>query len=194
MKRERIGFAFCGSFCTHQSVLQAYLRLADTYEQIVPILSEHAASIDTRFGTAETFLREIETAAGRPAIRTLAEAEPIGPKKLLDLLIIAPCTGNSAAKLCNGITDTPVLMATKAHMRNGKPLVIAISTNDALGTNFKNIGMLLNMKNVYFVPFGQDNYKSKPNSLVAKMELLPETIEYALNGKQLQPVLGDLNS
>ena len=194
MKRERIGFAFCGSFCTHQSVLQAYLRLADTYEQIVPILSEHAASIDTRFGTAETFLREIETAAGRPAIRTLAEAEPIGPKKLLDLLIIAPCTGNSAAKLCNGITDTPVLMATKAHMRNGKPLVIAISTNDALGANFKNIGMLLNMKNVYFVPFGQDNYKSKPNSLVAKMELLPETIEYALNGKQLQPVLGDLNS
>ena len=109
-------------------------------------------------------------------------------------MVIAPCTGNSAAKLCNGITDTPVLMATKAHMRNGKPLVIAISTNDALGANFKNIGMLLNMKNVYFVPFGQDNYKSKPNSLVAKMELLPETIEYALNGKQLQPVLCDLNS
>ena len=124
---------------------------------------------------------------------TICAAEPIGPNNFLDIMVIAPCTGNTAAKLCNGITDTPVLMAAKAHMRNGKPLVISISTNDALGANFKNIGMLMNTKNVYFVPFGQDNCKSKPNSLVAKMELLPETIEYALNGRQIQPVIQNPN-
>ena len=122
-------------------------------------------------------------------IRTIPEAEPIGPNNYLDVMVIAPCTGNTAAKLCNGIVDTPVLMAAKAHMRNGKPLVIAISTNDALGMNFKNIGALMNMKNIYFVPFGQDNHKSKPNSMIAHLELLPETIELALKGKQIQPVI-----
>ena len=126
---------------------------------------------------------------GNPGIRTLQEAEPIGPKGYLDVMVIAPCTGNSAAKLANAITDTPVLMAAKAHMRNGKPLVIAISTNDALGASFKNIGMLMNTKHIYFVPFAQDNYEKKPNSMVAKMELLPETISAALEGKQLQPVV-----
>lgn len=126
---------------------------------------------------------------GNEGIRSICAAEPIGPNNFLDIMVIAPCTGNTAAKLTVGIVDTPVLMAAKAHMRNGKPLVIAISTNDALGAGFKNIGMLMNMKNIYFVPFGQDNYKSKPNSMVAKMELLPETIEAALQGKQIQPVL-----
>ena len=119
----------------------------------------------------------------------MQQAEPIGPNNFLDIMVIAPCTGNSAAKIANGIADTPVLMASKAHMRNGKPLVIAISTNDALGVNFKTIGMLMNMKNIYFVPFGQDNYKSKPNSMIARMELLPDTIEAAMRGKQIQPIV-----
>mgnify|MGYP000559086744 CR=1 FL=1 len=126
---------------------------------------------------------------GNEGIRTMQQAEPIGPNNFLDIMVIAPCTGNSAAKIANGITDTPVLMASKAHMRNGKPLVIAISTNDALGVNFKTIGMLMNMKNIYFVPFGQDNYKSKPNSMIARMELLPDTIEAAMRGKQIQPIV-----
>ena len=138
---------------------------------------------------AKDYVDGICDITGNEGIRTICAAEPIGPNNFQDIMVIAPCTGNTAAKLCNGITDTPVLMAAKAHMRNGKPLVISISTNDALGANFKNIGMLMNTKNVYFGPFGQDNCKSKPNSLVAKMELLPETIEYALNGKQIQPVI-----
>ena len=138
---------------------------------------------------AKDYVDGICEITGNEGIRTICAAEPIGPNNFLDIMVIAPCTGNTAAKLCNGITDTPVLMATKAHMRNGKPLVIAISTNDALGASFKNIGMLMNMKNIYFVPFGQDNCKSKPNSMIAKMELLPDTIEAALAGKQIQPIL-----
>ena len=138
---------------------------------------------------SEDYVDGICEITGNEGIRTICAAEPIGPNNFLDIMVIAPCTGNTAAKLCNGITDTPVLMATKAHMRNGKPLVIAISTNDALGASFKNIGMLMNMKNIYFVPFGQDNCKSKPNSMIAKMELLPDTIEAALAGKQIQPIL-----
>ena len=156
---------------------------------VIPICSVSAQGWETRVGSARDYVEGICEITGNEGIRTICAAEPIGPNKFLDIMVIAPCTGNTAAKLCNGITDTPVLMATKAHMRNGKPLVISISTNDALGANFKNIGMLMNMKNVYFVPFGQDNYKSKPNSLIAKMELLPETIELALAGKQIQPVL-----
>lgn len=134
-------------------------------------------------------MHTISEITGDEGIRTLQEAERVGPGKLFDVMVIYPCTGNTAAKLANGIVDTPVLLAAKAHLRNGRPLVIGISTNDALGINFKNIGKLMNMKNIYFVPFGQDNYKSKPNSMVAKMELLPETIEAALQGKQIQPVL-----
>ena len=138
---------------------------------------------------ARKFVEGICELTGNEGIKSMQQAEPIGPNNFLDIMVIAPCTGNSAAKISNGITDTPVLMAAKAHMRNGKPLVIAISTNDALGINFKTIGTLMNMKNIYFVPFGQDNYKSKPNSMIAKMELLPETIEAAMKGKQLQPIL-----
>lgn len=189
MKQERIGFAFCGSFCTHQSVLQAYLRLTDTYEQIVPILSEHAASIDTRFGTAEHFLWEIETAAGRPAICTLAEAEPIGPKKLLDLLIIAPCTGNTLAKLAHGITDSVVTLAAKAHLRNNGPILLALATNDALAGNAENIGKLLARRNYFFVPLRQDDPVGKPCSLVADMTKIEEAAQAALLGRQLQPLL-----
>ena len=189
MKRERIGFAFCGSFCTHQSVLQAYLHLADAYEQIVPILSEHAASIDTRFGTAEHFLQEIETAAGRPAIRTLAEAEPIGPKKLLDLLIIAPCTGNTLAKLAHGVTDSVVTLAAKAHLRNNGPILLALATNDALAGNAENIGKLLARRNYFFVPLRQDDPVGKPCSLVADMTKIEEAAQAALQGRQLQPLL-----
>ena len=156
---------------------------------VIPIFSYNAQTCDTRFGSAKEYVEEICEITGNEGIRSICAAEPIGPNNFLDIMVIAPCTGNTAAKLTGGIVDTPVLMAAKAHMRNGKPLVIAISTNDALGAGFKNIGMLMNMKNIYFVPFGQDNYKSKPNSMVAKIELLPETIEAALKGKQIQPVL-----
>ena len=156
---------------------------------VIPIFSYQAQSCDTRFGSAKEFVEGICEITGNEGIKTMQQAEPIGPNNFLDIMVIAPCTGNSAAKLCNGITDTPVLMAAKAHMRNGKPLVIAISTNDALGVNFKTIGGLMNMKNIYFVPFGQDNHKSKPNSMIARMELLADTIEAAMRGRQLQPIV-----
>ena len=168
-------------------------HLCEMGANVIPIFSFNAQTCDTRFGSAKEYVEGICEITGNEGIRSICAAEPIGPNNFLDIMVIAPCTGNTAAKLTGGIVDTPVLMAAKAHMRNGKPLVIAISTNDALGAGFKNIGMLMNTKNVYFVPFGQDNCKSKPNSLVAKMELLPETIEYALNGKQIQPVIQNLD-
>ena len=188
-----VGYGITGSFCTFSKARKAVEHLTELGANVIPIFSYNAQTCDTRFGSAKEFVDGICEITGNEGIRTISQAEPIGPNNFLDIMVIAPCTGNTAAKLCNGITDTPVLMATKAHMRNGKPLVISISTNDALGANFKNIGMLMNMKNVYFVPFGQDNYKSKPNSLIAKMELLPETIELALEGKQIQPVLQNPN-
>lgn len=184
-----IGYGITGSFCTFAKARKEVIRLTEMGANVIPIFSFQTLNCDTRFGSAKEFVDGICDITGNEGIKTISQAEPIGPNNFLDIMVIAPCTGNSAAKLCNGIIDSPVLMAAKAHMRNGKPLVIAISTNDALGINFKTIGMLLNMKNIYFVPFGQDNYKSKPNSLVAKMELLPETIEMALKGKQIQPVL-----
>ena len=158
---------------------------------MIPIFSYQTQNCDTRFGTAKEFMEEVCDITGNPGIRTLQEAEPIGPKAYLDVLVIAPCTGNTLAKLCNGITDSPVLMAAKAHIRNNKPLIISISTNDAMGMNFKNIGMLMNMKNIYFVPFYQDDPVKKPNSLIGKLSMIPETIEEALKGKQIQPVLCD---
>ena len=187
--KYNIGLGITGSFCMFARARKEVQRLTDMGANVIPIFSFNAQTCDTRFGRARAYVEGTRKMTGNEGIRTICAAEPIGPNNFLDIMVIAPCTGNTAAKLCNGITDTPVLMATKAHMRNGKPLVISISTNDALGANFKNIGMLMNMKNVYFVPFGQDNYKSKPNSLIAKMELLPETIELALAGKQIQPVL-----
>lgn len=184
-----IGYGITGSFCTFAKARKAAQYLKELGANVVPIFSFNAQKCDTRFGSAKEFVDGICAITENEGILTIPQAEPIGPNNLLDIMVIAPCTGNTAAKLWNGIVDTPVLMAAKAHMRNGKPLVIAISTNDALGTNFKNIGSLMNMKNVYFVPFEQDNYKSKPNSLVANLELLPDTIEMAMKGKQLQPVM-----
>ena len=184
-----IGYGITGSFCTFAQTRKEVIRLKEMGAQITPIFSYQTQTLDTRFGSAKEFVDGICEITESEGIRTIPEAEPIGPNNYLDVMVIAPCTGNTAAKLCNGIVDTPVLMAAKAHMRNGKPLVIAISTNDALGMNFKNIGALMNMKNIYFVPFGQDNHKSKPNSMIAHLELLPETIESAMRGKQIQPVI-----
>lgn len=184
-----IGYGITGSFCTFAQTRKAVIRLKEMGAKITPIFSYQTQTLDTRFGSAKEFVEGICEITDSEGIRTIPEAEPIGPNNYLDVMVIAPCTGNTAAKLCNGIVDTPVLMAAKAHMRNGKPLVIAISTNDALGMNFKNIGALMNMKNIYFVPFGQDNSKSKPNSMIAHLDLLPETIESAMKGKQIQPVI-----
>ena len=184
-----IGYGITGSFCTFAQTRKAVIHLKEMGAKITPIFSYQTQTLDTRFGSAKEFVEGICEITDSEGIRTIPEAEPIGPNNYLDVMVIAPCTGNTAAKLCNGIVDTPVLMAAKAHMRNGKPLVIAISTNDALGMNFKNIGALMNMKNIYFVPFGQDNSKSKPNSMIAHLELLPETIESAMKGKQIQPVI-----
>ena len=184
-----IGYGITGSFCTFAQTRKEVIRLKEMGAKITPIFSFPTQTLDTRFGSAKEFVEGICEITDSEGIRTIPEAEPIGPNNYLDVMVIAPCTGNTAAKLCHGIVDSPVLMAAKAHMRNGKPLVIAISTNDALGMNFKNIGALMNMKNIYFVPFGQDNHKSKPNSMIAHLELLPETIEFALKGKQIQPVI-----
>jgi len=185
----KIGFAVCGSFCTFSQAIPRLEMLAEQGAQITPIMSPVAYSTDTRFGLAEYFRERIEKAAGRPIIHTIEDAEPIGPKKLLDVLVIAPCTGNTLAKLALGVTDTPVTMAAKAHLRNARPLVLAIATNDGLAASSKNIGLLMNTQNVYFVPFGQDDCDGKPNSLIAHFERIPETISAALEGRQLQPLL-----
>ena len=184
-----IGFGITGTFCTFAKARKAVEHLCEMGANVIPIFSFNAQTCDTRFGSAKEYVEGICEITGNEGIRSICAAEPIGPNNFLDIMVIAPCTGNTAAKLTGGIVDTPVLMAAKAHMRNGKPLVIAISTNDALGAGFKNIGMLMNMKNIYFVPFGQDNYEKKPKSMVAKMELLTQTIEAPLQGKQIQPVL-----
>lgn len=184
-----IGFAITGSFCTFDKIKPQIKVLVDKGANVIPIYSFNAQGLDTRFGSAKTFVEDVTEITKNEGIRTIPQAEPIGPNKLLDVMVIAPCTGNTIAKLCNGITDTPVLMAAKAHLRNNKPLVIAVSSNDALGVNFQNIGKLMITKNIYFVPFGQDNYKTKPNSMVARLPLIPDTIEAAMNGVQIQPVL-----
>ncbi|MEE1078523.1 MAG: dipicolinate synthase subunit B [Agathobacter sp.] len=184
-----IGYGITGSFCTFSKSKKAVENLVALGTKVIPIFSYHVQEMDTRFGNAKEYIEEICTITNSKGIYSIQEAEPIGPKNLLDVMVIAPCTGNTAAKLWNGIVDTPVLMAAKAHMRNGNPLVLAISTNDALGNCFKNIGNLMNMKQIYFVPFGQDDYVKKPNSMVADLEQLPETIRMALDGKQIQPVI-----
>lgn len=163
-------------------------KLAEQY-QLIPIMSFHSYQTDTRFGTAQEFRAAVEDICKRPIIHTISGAEPIGPKKLLDLLVIAPCTGNTLGKLANGISDTPVTLAAKAHLRNGRPVVVAVSSNDGLTGNAKNIGILLNTKNYFFVPFGQDDPVGKEASLVAHMETIPDTVQAALNGRQIQPIL-----
>lgn len=189
LKGKNIGIALTGSFCTYDKIFAEMKLLADMGANLYTIFSFNAATIDTRFGNSADFIKLAQEITGKPPITTIAKAEPIGPKSILDLLVIAPCTGNTLSKLANGISDTPVLMAAKSHLRNGKPLVISLSTNDALGMNLKNIGILLNTKNIYFVPFGQDNFKTKPNSMIAITELLSETIDNAFLSKQLQPVI-----
>lgn len=184
-----IGIGITGSFCTFDKVKIEIREMKQVFGDIVPIFSNSAASYDTRFGTAEKMREDIEEITGHKIIDTIMGAEPIGPKGYFDAMVIAPCTGNTLAKLANGITDSPVLMAAKAHLRNNKPLIISISTNDAMGINFKNIGLLMNMKNIYFVPFAQDDPVKKPNSLIANLKLIPDTIEMAMQGKQIEPVL-----
>ena len=189
LKGKKIGVALTGSFCTYKKVFQELEKLAEEGAQIQTIFSDAAQSIDSRFGKAEDFVKEARRITGRKPMLTISEAEPIGPESLLDLLILFHCTGNTIAKLANGITDTPALMAAKAHLRNEKPLLISISTNDALGMNMKNIGLLLNAKHIYFIPFGQDNPQKKPNSMIAHTELLIPAAKAALEGKQYQPLI-----
>lgn len=183
-----IGFALCGSFCTYERVFSVMADLRSKYS-IVPIFSQSACSVDSRFGTAAAFTAKAEAICGMPALQTLEQVEPIGPKKLLDALVIAPCTGNTLSKLAHSIADGAVTMAAKSHLRNGRPVVIAISTNDGLAGAAENIGKLLARKNYYFAPFGQDDAWGKPTSLVADFSKIPQTLELALEGKQYQPLL-----
>ena len=183
-----VGFALCGSFCTFASVFPIMEKLTEKHE-VIPIFSFNAATIDSRFGLAKEHLARAEAICGRKPIVTIAEAEPIGTKKLLDALVIAPCTGNTLAKLSHGIADTPVTMAAKSHLRNGRPVLIAVSTNDALSGAAENIGKLLARKNYYFIPFGQDDPAGKPNSMVADFSRIAEALQLAAEGKQLQPIL-----
>ena len=189
MRKERVGFAVCGSFCTHAKVLEALGELVKEYETVIPIASEMSAFTDTRFGSADDLLGRLEELTGREVWDDIPSVEPIGPKKLLDVLVIAPATGNTVAKLAAGITDTAVTMAAKAHLRNGGPVVIALASNDGLSAGAKNIGELLVRKNYYFVPFGQDNAIQKPCSLVADFSKITETVDAALRGEQIQPLL-----
>lgn len=186
---KNIGVAITGSYCTYNKIFDEIKNLVATGANLYTIFSDNASTTDSRFGNADDFINLAKELTGKNPITTIPDAEPIGPNAMFDILIIAPCTGNTLSKLANGISDTPVLMAAKAHLRNNKPLVISLSTNDALGMNLKNIGILLNTKNIYFVPFGQDNYLSKPNSMISHTELMVETINYALEAKQLQPVI-----
>jgi len=184
----QIGFAMCGSFCTYHQVFPIMEALAKRYE-LIPIFSPAAYTTDTRFGAAAEHIRRAAEICEKPPLYTIAQVEPIGPKKLLDVLIIAPCTGNTLAKLSHGIADTSVTMAAKSHLRNGRPVVIAVSTNDALAGAAENIGRLLVRKNHYFVPFGQDDAFGKPTSMVADFSALPRTLDAALEGRQIQPLL-----
>ena len=183
-----IGFALCGSFCTFSAVFPVMRKLSEEY-CLIPIFSQAASTVSSRFGTPEEFRARAKEICGKPPLDTIAQVEPIGPKKLLDALVIAPCTGNTLAKLSHSIADTPVTMAAKSHLRNGRPIVVALSTNDGLAGAAENIGKLLARKHYYFVPFRQDDPAGKPTSLAADFTLLPQTLRLALEGKQIQPIL-----
>ena len=188
MAALRIGFALTGSFCTFARVIQEVQKLTDAGHEVTPILSFAARDTDTRFGKAEDFSRQLEEITGRTPITTLTEAEPIGPKGLFDVLVVAPCTGSTLGRLANGISETPVTLAVKSHLRRNRPVVLAVSTNDALGASLRNIAYLKNAKNIYFVPLSQDDPVSKPNSLVADFTRIDDTITTALAGTQIQPL------
>ena len=185
----KIGFILTGSFCTFSKVIPKIKELKDMGADILPIMSYNAYNLDTKFGKASDFINEIESITEKKIIHTIQEAEPIGPKGLTDIMVIAPCTGNTIAKLANDIIDTPATMAAKSHLRNNRPLVIGVSTNNGLSGNAENIGKLLNRKNYYFVPFKQDNPITKPRSLVFDFSYIIKTIEYALDGEQINPIL-----
>lgn len=189
LKDVKIGFAMTASFCTLAEVFKHIEMLVGNGAEVFPIVTDTLRTVDTRFGKADEWCARLEQLTGHQVIDNIVAAEPIGPGKLVDVMIIAPCTGNTLAKLANGITDGPVLMSAKAQLRNQRPVVIAISTNDGLGLNARNLGVLLNTRNVYLVPFGQDNPNGKPNSLIARMDLLQDTVAMALRGRQIQPVL-----
>lgn len=189
LSEKNIGIGITGSFCTFDKIMPQIAKLKKLGANVYTVFSNNAECFDTRFGEAKDFLEQAYELTGNKPITTIVDSEPVGPNNLFDIFIIAPATGNTIAKLANAITDTPVLMAAKAHLRNNKPVVISISTNDALSMNFKNIGTLYNIKNLYFVPFGQDNYKSKPNSMIADVDQIIPTLQLALEGKQIQPVI-----
>lgn len=189
MNEIRAGFALCGSFCTFSKVIPQMKKLKENGVHIFPVMSEIAYSTDTRFGKSKDIVREIEDICSERVIATVKDAEPIGPKKMFDILIIAPCTGNTLAKLSNGIADTSVTLAAKAHLRNGRPILLGVSTNDALGNAAKNIGNLMNCKNIFFIPMSQDDPEEKPNSVVADFTLLYSSMIKALDNRQIQPVI-----
>jgi len=189
LKGIKIGFVLTGSFCTFQKVIPKMRELIKQEAEIIPIMSFNSYQLDTKFGKAKEFIQEIEEITGKEIIHTIPDAEPIGPKKMTDIMVIAPCSGNSMAKLACDIIDTPAVMAAKSHLRNNRPLVIAPSTNNGLSGNAENIGKLLNRKNYYFVPFRQDNPITKPRSIVFDAEYLIKTIQYALEGEQISPIL-----
>lgn len=189
LKGVKIGWGIAGSFCNYEYVFPQIERLKELGADIYPIMSYNAASLDTKFGKSEGWNQKLKDITGKEIIQTIQDAEPVGPQLNLDIMVVAPCTGNTLAKLANAITDTPLTMACKAHLRNQRPLVLAIATNDALGANAKNLGLLLNMKNIYFVPFSQDDPYRKPNSMISNFEKIEETLEEALKGKQIQPII-----
>ena len=189
LKDKKIGFTLTGSFCTFQKVIPKMKEIKKLGADIIPIMSFNSYNLDTKFGKAKDFIDEIEEITKKKIIHTIQDAEPIGPKKMTDIMIIAPCSGNTMAKLACDIIDTPATMAAKSHLRNNKPLVIAPSTNNGLSGNAENIGKLLNRKNYYFVPFRQDNPITKPRSIVFDVEYIIKTIEYALEGEQISPIL-----
>lgn len=185
----KIGFGMSGSFCTFKKAFEQARRLGDMGAELTPVMSFNASGLNTRFGTAADNVAEIERICGRKAILTIEDAEPIGPKELFDVLLICPCTATTMAKLAGGIYDTPITLGAKSHLRGERPVVLAASTNDALSASAKNIGTLMNLRHYYFVPMGQDDFAAKPNSLSADFAKIPEAIEAALEGRQLQPIL-----
>lgn len=188
MSKQTFGFAMCGSFCTFSKALEQLHKIVESGYGVIPIMSYNAYNTDTRFGKADDFIWEIEDTCNHKIIKNIVEAEPVGPKKMVDLMIVAPCTGNTLAKLANGITDTPVTMAVKSNLRTESPVLIALATNDALAASAQNIGRLINDKNIYFVPMAQDDPEKKPHSLVANFDLLFPAALAALEKKQLQPI------
>ncbi len=189
LEGKKVGFVLTGSFCTFKNTILEIRNIVNEGASVIPVMSFNAYNLDTKFGKAKDFIEEIEEITKNKIIHEICDAEPIGPKKMTDIMLIAPCTGNTIAKLANGITDTPAIMAAKSHLRNNNPLVIAVSTNDALSGNAKNIGILLNRNNYYFVPFRQDNPITKPRSLVFDPKYIVKTLEMALDREQIQPIL-----